>query len=136
MKADLIALGRLGRSCKLFDKIIDAALDLLDVEFCFVHARFELVDAPHVGEPLKKHIAQGSCCPLAEASALDGLHAIADRNNDVKVIVTNIMSLRLARNRSVPSGICKFCIYHFFLKLAFLEDVFDMPGDDRLIATK
>ena len=136
VKSDLVALGWLRWSGKLLDEVIDAALDLLDVEFRLIHARFELVDASHVGEPLEKHIAEGSRCPLTKTGALDGLHAIADGNDDVEVVVTNIMRLRLARNRPVPSGICKFCIYHFFLKLAFPEDVFDMPGNDRLIATK
>ena len=62
MKSDLVALGWHRRRGKLLDEVVDSSLNLLDVELGLVHARFELVDAPHVGEPLEKHIPQGTCC--------------------------------------------------------------------------
>ena len=89
VKSDLIALGRLGRSCKLFDKIIDAALDLLDVKLGLVHAQFELVDASYVGEPLEKHIAQGARRPLTKTGSLERLDPIAHRDDDIKVVERN-----------------------------------------------
>ena len=69
VKSDLVALGRLRRRGKLLDEVIDAALNLFDIELGLVHARFELVNASHVGEPLEKHIAQGSRRPLTKAGA-------------------------------------------------------------------
>ena len=86
MEADPVALRWLRRRGKLLDEIVDAALDLLDVEFGLVHARFELVDASHVGEPLKKHIAQSSRCPLTKTGALERLYSVTNGNDNIKVV--------------------------------------------------
>ena len=86
MKSDFTALGRLRRRGKLLDEIVDAALDLLDVELGLVHARFELVDASHVGEPLEKHIPQGTCRPLPETRALERLYSVTNGNDNIKVV--------------------------------------------------
>ena len=95
MKSDLVAFGRLRRRGKLLDEVIDTALNLLDVELCLIHARFEFVDAPHVGETLKKHIAQGSRCPLTEARTFERLDPVANRNDDIKVVKRNRTTSRL-----------------------------------------
>jgi hypothetical protein len=59
-----------------------------------------------------------------------GLDEVADGDDDVEVLVLDLprdLAAALALNR------CRFCNGCLEAQLALLEDVLDMPGDDRLV---
>ena len=74
------------RTGKLLHQIIYPALDLLDVDFRLVHARFELVDATHVRKTLKEHIAKRSGRPFAKANTLYRLDTVSDGDDDIQIV--------------------------------------------------
>lgn len=71
--------------------------------------------------------------PSAKLDASLRLHAIANRNHDVEVVEEDILELRPPFHRTVTSGMCKICTYHFLIDFTFLYRISDMPPDNRPI---
>ena len=81
------------------------------------------------GEALDEVLAQPLRRPDAELRAAVGLHAVADGDDDVEVVVLDLGSV-------FPSAavVANSATTASRPQLALLEDVLDVPGDDRLVA--
>ena len=58
------------------------------------------------------------------------LHTVADRNDDIEIIVIHLISL------TVSGSCCKICNNCFSLQFALSENVLDMSGNGRLVSLK
>lgn len=70
------------------------------------------------------------CSPLAKLCAAQRFYAIADRNNDIKIVVIHSIGL------TVCGSCCKICNNCFTRKFALFKNIFDVSGDRRLIPFK
>jgi hypothetical protein len=80
------------------------------------------------GEALDDVLAEPLRGPDAELRAAMGLHAVADGDDDVEVVVLDLIGL------PVGGSCCRFCNNSRTPKLPIFEHVRHVPGDDRLVA--
>ena len=75
-------------------------------------------------------LLQNSRCPDAKLHTALRLHTVADRNDDIEIIVIHLISL------TVSGSCCKICNNCFSLQFALSENVLDMSGNGRLVSLK
>ena len=96
---------------------------------------FEISTAAQIFQPF---IVQCKACahiflqepsrPDAKLCAAFGFDPVADRDNDIEVVIVHIVDF------SICGSVGKFCPHLFLLKLTFLEDVPDVFSNDTPIA--
>jgi hypothetical protein len=68
--------------------------------------------------------------PYSKAGPILRFYAVAHGNDHIQIVIRHSISL------TVSGSCCIFCNNCFPLQLAFLEDILDMPRDNRFIALK
>ena len=81
-------------------------------------------------EALSHILLQNPRCPNTKLHAALRFHTVADRNDDIKIIVIHLISL------TVSGSCCKICNNCFSLQFALSENVLDMSGNGRLVSLK
>ena len=89
------------------------------------------LEAPLV-EGVARHqmLAQHPGGPLAKACGAGGIDPVADADDGVEVEVLHLIGFAVGRS------CCIFCNYSLPRQLATVEDILQVPGDHRLVATK
>ena len=75
-------------------------------------------------------LLQNSRCPNTKLHAALRFHTVADRNDDIEIIVIHLI------NFAVSGSCCKICNNFFSLQFALSENVLDMSGNGRFVTLK
>ena len=106
--------------------VADAFQQLLEVS-----AAAQIFQALIIQSKALSHILlQNPRCPNTKLHAVLRFHTVADRNDDIKIIVIHLIGL------AVSGSCCKICNNCFSLQFALSENVLDMSGNGRLVSLK
>ena len=106
--------------------ITDTLQQLLEVS-----AAAQIFQALIIQSKALSHILlQNPRCPNTKLHAALRFHTVADRNDDIKIIVIHLISL------TVSGSCCKICNNCFSLQFALSENVLDMSGNSRFVTLK
>ena len=75
-------------------------------------------------------LLQNSRCPNTKLHAALRFHTVADRNDNIEIIVIHLIGL------TVSGSCCKICNNCFSLQFALSENVLDMSGNSRFVTLK